>query len=260
MVMKRRSLFELIQVSYRYGNGVVGLCDVDLSVLEGERVAILGATRSGKSTLLKILRGQLAPTAGNVQRMGDESLPSQKGRGRGNQRSRVGFTGPPPDDSLFRPTVLDDLIYGGAVTDIPLVITNEDFHVLCKTLELESLLNRSFTELSGGEKRIVSLAAALLGHPEVLMVDGLGPGLCQFFKQRIVSLLTASNFTPKTLLLATHDLALAESLCERAILLSPDHRKVADGPIRGIVQDTALLVANRVLPQEPADREESVHA
>jgi cobalt/nickel transport system ATP-binding protein len=245
--MTLRSLFELEKVSYRYGNGVVGLCEVDLSIREGERVAILGATRSGKTTLLKILQGLLATTAGRVQIFG-QTLPPGKGRKRKNHRSRIGFSGPHPNGQLFRPTVLDDLIYGGAIADVPLATSKDDFQSLCVALEIEDLLDRSFAELSGGETKIVSIAAALLGHPEVFIMDGLSPGLSAYFKQRIVWLLTGSAFAPRTLLLATHDLALAESLCERAILLSPDHRKAADGPIRMIVQDSDLLVANQVIP------------
>jgi cobalt/nickel transport system ATP-binding protein len=245
--MTFRSLFELEQASYRYGNGVMALCEVDLSIREGERVAILGATRSGKTTLLKIFQGQLAATAGRVQIFG-QSYPPGKGRMRQDRRSRIGFSGPHPNGQLFRPTVLDDLIYGGAIVDVPLATSKDDFQSLCVALEIEDLLDRSFAELSGGEKKIVSIAAALLGHPEVFIMDGLSPGLSAYFKQRIVWLLTKSAFAPRTLLLATHDLALAESLCERAILLSPDHRKAADGPIRTIVQDTDLLVANQVIP------------
>jgi len=246
-MMTLRSLFELEQASYRYGNGVMGLCEVDLSIREGERVAILGATRSGKTTLLKILQGQLAATAGRVQIFG-QSFPPGKGRMRKDRRSRIACSGPHPNGQLFRPTVLDDLIYGGTIVDVPLTTCKGDFQSLCATLEIEDLLDRSSAELSGGEKKIVSIAAALLGHPEVFIVDGLSPGLSAYFKQRIVWLLTKSPFAPRTLLLATHDLALAESLCERAILLSPDHRKAADGPIRTIVQDTDLLVANQVIP------------
>ena len=256
-MMTLRSLFELEQASYRYGNGVVALCEVDLCIREGERVAILGATRSGKTTLLKILQGKLAASAGRVHIFG-QSLPPGKGRKRKNHRSRIGFSGPHPDTQLFRPTVLDDLIYGGAIVDVPLATCKDDFQHLCATLEIEDLLDRSSAELSGGEKKIVSIAAALLGHPEVFIMDGLSPGLSAYFKQRIVWLLTKSAFAPRTLLLATHDLALAESLCERAILLSPDHRKAADSPIRTILQDTDFLVANQVIPGDRDHRGESL--
>jgi cobalt/nickel transport system ATP-binding protein len=161
---------------------------------------------------------------------------------------------------LFRPTVLDDLIYGGAIVDVPLATSKDDFKFLCVALEIEDLLDRSFAELSGGEKKIVSIAAALLGHPEVFIMDGLSPGLSAYFKQRVVWLLKGSAFAPRTLMLATHDLVLAESLCERAILLSPDHRKAADGPIRTILQDTDLLVANQVIPGNRDHRGGSFHS
>lgn len=257
--MALRSLFELEKVSYRYGNGVMAICEVDVSIREGERVAILGATRSGKTTLLKILQGQLAATAGSVQIFG-QSLPPGKGRRRKDHRSRIACSGPHPDTQLFRPTVLDDLIYGGTIVDVPLATSKDDFEYLCATLEIEDLLDRSSAELSGGERKIVSIAAALLGHPEVFIVDGLSPGLSAYFKQRIVWLLTESAFAPRTLLLATHDLALAEFLCERAILLSSDHRKVADAPIRTILQDTDLLVANYVIPGNRDHRGGSFHS
>lgn len=150
--MTLRSLFELEQASYRYGNGVMALCEVDLWIREGERVAILGATRSGKTTLLKILQGQLAATAGRVQVFGQSFAPG-KGRKRRDHRSRMACSGPHPNGQLFRPTVLDDLIYGGAIVDVPLATSKDDFQSLCATLEIEDLLDRSSAELSGGEKR-----------------------------------------------------------------------------------------------------------
>ncbi len=146
------SLFELEQASYRYGNGVVALCEVDVSIREGERVAILGATRSGKTTLLKVIQGQLAATAGRVQIFG-RSFPPGKGRMRKDHRSRMACSGPHPNGQLFRPTVPDDLIYGGTIVDVPLATSTDDFQSLCATLEIEDLLDRSSAELSGGEKK-----------------------------------------------------------------------------------------------------------
>lgn len=244
--MNTRAVFELERVSYRYNKGVMAVCEVDLWIRQGERVAILGGTRSGKSTLLKILQGRLAAITGIVK-IFDQNLPLSKREKFGKFQSRIGFSGQHPDDQLFRPTVLDDLIYGGRVVDVPSATSRTDFQQICDILEIEDLLDRSSAELSSGEKKIVSIAAALLGHPEVFILDDPTPGLSEYFKQRIVWLLTASAFAPSTLLLSTQDLALAASLCERAILLSPDHRKVADGPTQRILHDVDLLVSNKVI-------------
>jgi cobalt/nickel transport system ATP-binding protein len=239
-------LFELEKVSYRYKGIFTALLQVDLTIQEGERVAILGATRSGKTTLLKILQGRLIAEEGRVRVLGEPRALVRERR-LGHLQARIGFLSQHPDGELFRPTVLDELIYGSGIVDVPSAIREAYVHKICDALGIKDLLDRSPNELSGGEKKMVGIAAALIGRPDVLMLDEPTPGLSDCVKGRIVWLLTRSIFTPGTLFLSTHDLSLAEALCDRAVLLSPDHRKVADGPIQKILQDTGLLLSTQVI-------------
>ena len=152
-----------------------------------------------------------------------------------------------PAERLFRPTVLDDLVYGPGTMDIPPPGRLDRLRVICNALGIEDLLERSSADLSGGERKAVSVAAALIDRPEVLVLDEPAQGLSPSIKQRLISVLRESPVAPQTLVLATHDMGLAESLCERAILLSPHHRKVADGPTRTILAQPGLLLSAELI-------------
>ena len=233
-------LFELEKVSFRYQGRFNALHEVDLCVKKGERVALLGPTRSGKTTLLKILYGGLTPEAGKVRVFG-ENLPLERTRRLRGIQARIGLSGQHPGDKFFRPTVLDELIYGSGVADIASSTRTSQVQKISEAIGINDLLDRSPEQLSEGEKQMVGVAAALIGFPEVLMLDEPTAGLSDYLKQHLVWLLKHSIFAPSTLVLSTHDLILAEALCERAIVLSPDHRKIADGPTREIFRYTDIL-------------------
>jgi cobalt/nickel transport system ATP-binding protein len=239
-------LLELEKVSFRYQGRFDAIHEVDLCVRKGERVALLGPTRSGKTTLLKILYGGLTPETGKVRVFG-ECLPLERTKRLTGIQARIGMSSQHPGDKFFRPTVLDELIYGSGVADIPSAIRTSHVQKVSEAIGINELLDRSPEQLSEGEKQMVGIASALIGFPEVLMLDEPTAGLSDFLKRHLVRLLTRSFFAPTTLLLSTHDLLLAEALCERAVLLSPDHRKVADGPIQEIFRNTDLLVTVQLI-------------
>jgi cobalt/nickel transport system ATP-binding protein len=248
-------VFDLEKVSYFYNGRYSALQDLDLLVMEKERVAVLGANRSGKSTLFKILYGAVTADGGTIRVFG-EKLHSKRLE---VLQSRIGFAMQHPDRQLFRPTVLDDLVHGSGLKGVVSPARERETWQICADLGIKDLLDRSSAELSEGERKIVSLAVALVKRPDVLILDEPTQGLSDYLRHRIIRVLTDSSLAPRTLLLSTHDLTLAEALCERAILLSPDHRKVADGQTRKILDDTDLLLATHVIHMHRHTHGESVH-
>jgi len=239
------SRVELAGVGYRYPGGAAVLRDVTFAVDAGERVALLGANGAGKSTLLLHLNGLLLPASGVVTvggiAVGEETLREV--------RRRVGFVFQDPDDQLFLPTLLEDVAFGPLNDGRAPADAERAAHGMLERLGLDHAAHRAAHHLSGGEKRLASLATVLVMEPEVLVLDEPTAGLDARARRRVVELLAHRD---ETLVVATHDLDVARSLCERAVILSAG-AVVADGPVGRLLDDTELLREHGLLdPLEPA--------
>ena len=203
--------------------------DVSLRVERGSFVGILGPNGSGKTTLLRLMSGTLDPQSGTVTLDGV----SLAGLPRRAIARRVAIV-PQETHLAFDYSVLEIVLMGR--------------HPHLGTFELEgprdiaiarealgatgtaSLENRPFTTLSGGEKQRVILAAALAQSGELLLLDEPTASLDLGYQLEMASLLARlSRERRVTMVLATHDLNLAASLCDRLVLLR-DGRVLADGP------------------------------
>ena len=237
-------VFQLSGVSYEYGPGVVALRDVSLTIAQGERVALLGANGTGKSTLLKILAGLVEPGGGEVVAFGE---PLTAARLRDDAvahafRRRVGIVFQSSDAQLFSPTVREEVAFG------PLHLRLSADEVLrrvedtLRMLGLVELAERAPYNLSGGEKKKVALASVLSINPEVLMLDEPTNGLDPRTQQWLIELLAALHEVGKTIMVATHHLDVLELLADRAVVLGEDHGVVAVGPVADILAQRDLLL------------------
>jgi cobalt/nickel transport system ATP-binding protein len=236
-------LFRLSRVSYRYKSRFPAVSDIDLIIRNGEKIAVLGAMRAGKSSLLKILQGRLTPEKGIVYFL-EKPLTSEN---ISFLQSRVGFAGQFPDEQLFRPTILDDLVYGSGLMNHVSGPQMGKIEKVCQRLGIQDVFDRPSGELSGSEKKLVSIAASLAFNPEILILDEPTAGLSPYLKDQVQSLIKDSNYAPATVIFSTNDLDIAKSLSMRTLLLSPDHRIMADGPTSNILDDSHLLIESRMI-------------
>ncbi|MFH0817062.1 MAG: ATP-binding cassette domain-containing protein, partial [Candidatus Micrarchaeota archaeon] len=109
-------------------------------------------------------------------------------------------------------------------------------------LNIESLKGRAPYSLSGGEKKKVAIASVLSVNPEVMLLDEPTGGLDPKTQTWLIGLLLELIHAGKTLVIATHDLEVAEVVSERNVVFSEDHRIVADGKARRILSDLDLLL------------------
>lgn len=192
-------LFDLSGIQFAYPRHHQILGGVDLRVDPGDRVAVTGANGAGKSTLLRIMVGLLAPTAGRVIAFGVERRTEADFR---EVRRRAGLVFQDPDDQLFCPTVAEDIAFG------PLNLGRSKGHALAivdetlAQLRLDHLRDRITHKLSGGEKRLVSLAAVLAMKPDVLLLDEPTNALDEPTRARLVEIL---NGLPQALVVIAHD-------------------------------------------------------
>jgi cobalt/nickel transport system ATP-binding protein len=225
-------------LGFTYPDGREALRDVDLSVEDGERVAVLGPNGAGKTTLALTLNGILERTGGHIA-VGD--LPVTRLH-YAEIRRRVGIVFQDPDDQLFMPTVRDDVAFGPA--NLGVAGDQLDQRVV-RSLERVGMLEhagRAPHHLSYGQRRRVAVATVLAMDPQLLVLDEPTSNLDPAARRELADILFALGLAT---LIVTHDLPFALELCPRSVILDAG-RVVADGATADLLGDRALLAAHRL--------------
>lgn len=228
-------IVEVKGLKYSYPDGTPALNGISFRITHGESVALVGANGAGKSTLLLHLNGYLTPQIGTV-RIGDMPI---TGKTLKHVRQTVGMVFQDPDDQLFLPRVYDDVAFGPTNLGLP---PDEVEHRVMDALALVSgthLKDRPPYRLSAGEKRSVSIATVLSMSPSILVMDEPTSNLDPKARRHLIHLLSEFEHTK---IIATHDMDMVLDLCTRAIVLRKGE-VAADGPVRDILDDSALLDA-----------------
>ena len=254
--------FRLSEVGYRYGEGVVALHGVSLTIGMGETVAILGANGCGKSTLIKMLDGLIHPQEGRIEAFGEnlteESLRDEKFAYR--FRRRVGFIFQNSDAQLFSPTVRDEIAFGPLQMGLSVEETERRIRDVAALLDITRLLERPPFQLSGGEKKRVAIACSLAVNPDVLLLDEPTNGLDPRSQYALVELLVRLSAAGKTLITATHDLNIVPRIATRALVFSEEHTVVADASSQEILADLPLLLRVNLVHEHLHRHGEIIHA
>jgi cobalt/nickel transport system ATP-binding protein len=237
------AMIEITHLCHAY-HGAAALVDVSFSIQAGEKVVLLGANGTGKSTLLKILAGLIAPAAGSYRYQGEVIDPRRLKDPSLNRRFRaeVALLFQNPDAMLFNPTVYDEIAFGPR--QLGLADVDARVRHWAGVMGLAPQLDRLPFSLSGGEKQRLALAALLAVDPQLLLLDEPAAALDPRSTGWLVDFLAA---LPCTVLTTTHNLSLAPELGGRALVLGEDHRLLHDGPIEPFLADPEkLLAANLV--------------
>jgi cobalt/nickel transport system ATP-binding protein len=179
-------IINLTELSFSYSTDRPVLDNLSFHLHQGDRIGLVGPNGSGKTTLFHIILGLLKPCSGTVELFGRQAKQEKDFRG---ARKRIGLLFQDPDDQLFSPTVLEDVAFG------PLNLgksPDEARDIALKTLarlDLFGFEDRITYKLSGGEKRLVSLATVLAMDPEVLLLDEPTNGLDEETEEKITDIL-----------------------------------------------------------------------
>lgn len=243
---KARELIHVDCASHIYPDGSVGIHNMCFYVQQNEIVVLCGPNGSGKSTLIEHLNGLLTPSEGNIAVNG-RSITSGEHT---NLWREVGIVFQRSDDQLFAPTVLDDVMFG----PLNLGMSQEDarnaaFDAL-KAVGAADLVSKLPNYLSGGQKRLVSIAGILAMKPRIIALDeptsDLDPVHSEIIENLIRDLKRRFGIS---VVIATHDLDLAARVADR-ICLVRQGSVFAEGIPAEIFYDQALLQETGLKPPQ----------
>lgn len=193
-------LIELHDIRFAYpGSGNIVLDGANFRLNPGARAGLIGPNGSGKTTLLLTVVGLVRPDSGVVRFKGRETGSEKEFR---ELRRKVGYLFQNADDQLFSPTVLEDVAFGPLNLGFSADQALERSEAVLQSLGLGGYGQRITHKLSGGEKRLVSLATVLSMEPEVLLLDEPTTGLDPETRDRMIEIL---NGLDKTLVVVSHD-------------------------------------------------------
>jgi len=255
------TIFEIKNVSYAYANGIHAIDAVSFDVKQGERVAILGANGSGKSTLLKLMAALYFPTSGEITAFGRKLTAHTLSdpQFRKTFRQKIGFVFQDSDVQLFCPTVWEEVAFGPLQLDLPHEEVVQRTIDSLALLGVEDLKDRFPYQLSGGEKKRVAIAATLAINPEILLLDEPTNGLDPRTQKVLVELLWELSKAGKTIILCTNDLSILEDVSDRVLVMSEDHRLLAEGKPHDILADTDLLLKANLIHEHFHKHGEELH-
>lgn len=234
----KRKAVAFSNVSFCYEGKDMVLKEVTMDIKSGETVAIVGANGAGKSTLMKLITGLLKPTEGAVEACGYDVVPKNLKA----VRKKVGYTFQDPDNQLFMPSVYEDVAFGARQEGHDEEAVREIVEKALTAVGAVHLKNKASYKMSGGEKRLVTLATVLVSDPELLILDEPAVGLDPRARRELIRLLKGR---PETKLITTHDMDLALELCDRIIVLYDGQIQADDTPMN-IFRNRDLLCDNHL--------------
>ena len=229
---EKRVMIDIQDVSFSYEKTHPIISGLNLQIREGEKVGLIGANGTGKSTLFKMLTGLLGHE-GSVQILGLEvekkNLPEI--------RRHMGLVFQDSDSQLFMPSVFDDIAFAPRNYGMTKEEVNRAVDEALERIHITHLKDKKNYKMSGGEKRMACIAVILAMHPEIILMDEPSIALDPYNRRTLIRNLREM---PETMLIASHDLDMILDTCERVILMDRSGIR-ADGPAEEILTNRSLL-------------------
>lgn len=230
--VKLKNVFYKYPVSEKFA-----LEDITLEFFSGENVVVLGENGMGKSTLFLTTNGVYKPTSGEIS-IGNHIIKDKNDLT--SLRKTVGLVFQDPETQFIAPTVEEEISFG----PFNLGMNNEEVRSVVERvldiLDIQKLRKKSLYALSGGEKKLVSIASVLALDPKIIIFDeptaGLDYSNIKLFK-KVLEILKNRGIG---LVISTHDINFAWEWAERVIILK-DGKVLAEGDTISILSDEKIL-------------------
>lgn len=219
---------------------------IDLSLHEGERIALVGNNGAGKSSLLKLIAGIAKPSSGSVEIMGQSTALSSMEQ----ISSKVAYVFQNPEDMFIEDSVYKEVAYGLTSRHYP--EAEDRANRMLAHFRLEPFRERDARLLSGGQQRRVSLAIGSAMMPHLILLDEPTANLDLATREELLGTLKELEQQVRTVIIATHDMQLVHQWATRVIVLH--HGMVAgDGSAADIFADPALIHRAGLAPTQMMD-------
>jgi len=232
-------VIELREVSYSYDREQDALRDVNLTIHEGELVAILGRNGSGKTTLVRHIIGLLQPDRGRVTVLGMDVATTPTHR----LAQEVGFCFQNPNHQLVSFKVRDEMTFGLKAHNVDPAGYEQAVREALAFVDLLDYLEAEVFDLGKGQKQRLALASVLTLKPRILIIDEPTTGQDPRMAAEIFGIIRRLNENGTTVLMITHNMEYAARLASRAVVMQRG-RVVYDGPPEALLADVDLMRAN----------------
>ena len=228
-----RIQIHLEHVNYSYDPSHPVLKDITFSAHEHDAIGLIGANGAGKTTLLKLLVGLNLNYEGTIRinntLVEKDALPAL--------REKIGYVFQDSDSQLFMSTVKEDVAFAPRNYRLSEDEVSRRVEHALKSIQIEHLKNRQIYTLSGGEKKLVSIATILSMTPDIILMDEPTIALDPGNRRRLIHILHGFDHLK---IIASHDLDMILDTCSRVILMS-EGQIIRDGDAKEILSDKELL-------------------
>ncbi len=239
-------LLEADNLTYTYeGESIPALNGLSLTIKRGKKIACMGANGSGKSTFFLCCNGIHRPSSGTLYLNGRPFGYTK--RELLSLRRRVGIVFQDPDRQLFSASVRQEISFGPLNLGLSEEETLKRVTAVMEKLEITAFAHKPVHALSGGQKKLVSIADILVMEPELMILDEPAAALDPFYTEtvyRIIEDITAQGVTVMT---ATHDVNYAYRWADEVILFDEGRILCQDEPVR-LFSDDRLLAKVHLAP------------
>lgn len=226
-------ILKIEHLNFAYEKEEPVLSDINLMAHDGESIGIIGANGIGKSTLMKLLVGLYLDYEGIIEIAGH---PVDK-KNLNHVREHIGYVFQDSDSQLFLSTVEDDVAFGPQNYGLSDDEVEKRVVEALEKVHITDLRKKHTYKLSGGEKKLASIATILAMNPDIIIMDEPEAALDPRNRKNLIKII---NEIDSLKLITSHDLDFIMDTCDRTILLD-EGRIIADGKSTEILQNESLL-------------------
>jgi len=233
-----KNYLSINNLSFEYPDGYKALNNISLNLDEKERLGILGPNGAGKTTLLLHLNGILGSLDGEISIDGlsytEENIKKI--------RKSVGLVFQDPDDQLFMPTVLEDVMFGPRNFGYSFDEAKSLSLQALEQVKMLDFIDKAPHHLSFGQKRKVAIASVLASKPNLIVLDEPSSNLDPASRRELIEILKSLEIT---IILVTHDLPMALEVCEKSLILNRGKIEIIDSTYN-ILTNEKVMKENRL--------------
>jgi len=230
---------------FTYPTGIEALRGINLTIDDGEFLAIMGQNGAGKTTLVKHFNGLLKPTKGEILVNGVNTRDVSVAKLARN----VGFVFQNPDHQLFSETVEDEVAFALKNFGFKEAVIEKQVDWALNLLDITQYRKTSPFMLSGGERKRVALASILAWDPQVIILDEPTIGQDHHQKEKLQQFILQLNAQKKTVVVVTHDVEFVAECNPRVILMSQG-KILAEGIAEEVLTNQKLVAQASIVPPQ----------